>query len=95
MFENSLLIIKPDYLHKRRPVLLEQSCDKMKKPLAGKCHKVIDKYGDQIANLLFKEMDPKLICTELGMCILADIDDREFLCLCNTLFHINKYYFQI
>ncbi|XP_016932936.4 prosaposin [Drosophila suzukii] len=57
--------------------ILEQSCDKMKKPLAGKCHKVIDKYGDQIANLLLKEMDPKLICTELGMCILADIDDLE------------------
>ncbi|XP_044251508.1 prosaposin [Drosophila takahashii] len=58
-------------------LILEQSCDKMRKPLAGKCHKVIDKYGDQIADLLLKEMDPKLICTELGMCILADVGDLE------------------
>ncbi|XP_017039360.1 prosaposin [Drosophila ficusphila] len=57
--------------------ILEESCDKMKKPLAGKCHKVIDKYGDKIADLLLKEMDPKLICVELGMCVLVDSDDLE------------------
>lgn len=59
--------------------VLEQSCDKFKKPVAGKCHKIIDKYGDTIADLLLKEMNPKLICTELGLCLLAhDLDDREY-----------------
>lgn len=57
--------------------ILEESCDRMRKPMNTKCHKVIDKYGDKIADLLLKEMDPKLICTELGMCILADLDDLE------------------
>lgn len=58
--------------------VLEQSCDKFKKPVAGKCHKIIDKYGDTIADLLLKEMNPKLICTELGLCLLAhDLDDLE------------------
>ncbi|KAH8306358.1 hypothetical protein KR018_009013 [Drosophila ironensis] len=56
---------------------LEQSCDKFKKPLAGKCHKLIDKFGDAIADLLLKEMDPKLICTELGMCLFAETFDLE------------------
>ncbi|EDW53573.1 prosaposin [Drosophila sechellia] len=57
--------------------ILEESCDRMRKPVNAKCHKVIDKYGDKIADLLLKEMDPKLICTELGMCILADLYDLE------------------
>ncbi|BFF92326.1 uncharacterized protein DMAD_10406 [Drosophila madeirensis] len=54
---------------------LEQSCDKFKKPVASKCHKLITKFGDQIADLLLKEMDPKLICTELGMCLFSEQDD--------------------
>ncbi|EDX15065.1 uncharacterized protein LOC6730279 [Drosophila simulans] len=57
--------------------ILEESCDRMRKPVNAKCHKVIDKYGDKIADLLLKEMDPKLICTELGMCVLADLYDLE------------------
>ncbi|SPP80857.1 uncharacterized protein LOC117583804 [Drosophila guanche] len=54
---------------------LEQSCDKFKKPVASKCHKLITKFGDQIADLLLKEMDSKLICTELGMCLFSEQDD--------------------
>lgn len=56
---------------------LEQSCDKLKKPLAGKCHKFIDKHGDQIAELLLKEMNPKLICAEIGMCLFSEQEDRK------------------
>ncbi|XP_001357588.3 prosaposin [Drosophila pseudoobscura] len=56
---------------------LEQSCDKLKKPVASKCHKLIDKFGDQIADLLLKEMDPKLICAELGLCLFSELDDLE------------------
>lgn len=56
---------------------LENSCDKLKKALAGKCHKFIDKHGDQIAELLLKEMDPKLICAELGMCLFGEQEDRK------------------
>lgn len=57
---------------------LEQSCDKLKKPLAGKCHKFIDKYGDQIAELLLKQMEPKIICTEIGLCLFNEQEDRKF-----------------
>ncbi|KAM8706280.1 hypothetical protein ACLKA7_010541 [Drosophila subpalustris] len=56
---------------------LEHSCDKFKKPMAGKCHKFIDKHGDQIADFLLKEMSPKLICTELGMCLFSEQEDLE------------------
>lgn len=54
---------------------LEHSCDKFKKPMAGKCHKFIDKHGDQIAEFLLKEMSPKLICAELGMCLFNEQED--------------------
>ncbi|XP_034117679.1 uncharacterized protein LOC117576754 [Drosophila albomicans] len=56
---------------------LEHTCDKLKKPVASKCHKFIDKYGDKIAELFLKEMDPKLICAELGMCLFNEQDDLE------------------
>ncbi|XP_022213394.2 prosaposin [Drosophila obscura] len=57
--------------------ILEHSCDKLKKPVASKCHKLIAKFGDQIADLLLKEMDPKLICTELGLCLFSEQEDLE------------------
>ncbi|EDW16612.2 uncharacterized protein LOC6575135 [Drosophila mojavensis] len=56
---------------------LEHSCDKFKKPLATKCHKFIDKHGDQIADLLLREMEPKIICTEIGMCLGGEQEDLE------------------
>ncbi|EDW67622.2 prosaposin [Drosophila virilis] len=56
---------------------LEHSCDKLKKPLANKCHVFIDKHGDQIADLLLKEMDPKLICLELGICLGGEQEDLD------------------
>ncbi|ALC46354.1 Sap-r, partial [Drosophila busckii] len=56
---------------------LEHSCEKLKKPLAHKCHAFIDKHGDQIADILLREMEPKVICTELGMCLAGEQDDLE------------------
>ncbi|KAH8311032.1 hypothetical protein KR044_003909, partial [Drosophila immigrans] len=56
---------------------LEHTCDKLKKPVASKCHKIVDKYGDKIADLLLKEMEPKLICAELGICIFGEQEDLE------------------
>ncbi|KAH8418023.1 hypothetical protein KR222_010609, partial [Zaprionus bogoriensis] len=56
---------------------LEHACDKLKKPLGSKCHKFIDKHGDQIADLLIKEMSPKLICAELGMCLFGEQEDLD------------------
>ncbi|XP_020811179.1 uncharacterized protein LOC110186369 [Drosophila serrata] len=57
--------------------ILDQDCDKLRKPVSAKCHKIVEKYGDTIADLLLKEMDPKLICTELGLCLFSDKDDLE------------------
>uniref|UniRef100_A0A1I8PUJ9 Saposin n=1 Tax=Stomoxys calcitrans TaxID=35570 RepID=A0A1I8PUJ9_STOCA len=56
---------------------LEHSCDKMRTNFRAKCHRYVDKYGDQIAELLLKEMDPKLICTELGLCLFSEQEDLE------------------
>lgn len=38
--------------------------------LRNKCDALVDKYGDYIVDLIMKELTPKEICRELGMCIL-------------------------
>lgn len=47
---------------------LSKSCSKMKKAAQGKCQKIVDKYGDMIADLLMKETKPDTICKELMYC---------------------------
>lgn len=47
---------------------LQHACDRLHK-LKNKCNQIITKYGDTIVDLLLKEMTPKAICSELGMCI--------------------------
>lgn len=54
---------------------LLHACDRLHK-LRNKCDKIIEKYGDQIADLLIKQMTPKAICAELGMCF-ADEDNLQ------------------
>ncbi|EDV90600.1 prosaposin [Drosophila grimshawi] len=56
---------------------LAHSCDKLRKPLAHKCHMFIDKHGDQIADLFLKQMSPKLICAELGACIIGGGEQED------------------
>ncbi|XP_073816154.1 prosaposin isoform X2 [Musca autumnalis] len=56
---------------------LEKSCDKMRVNLRQKCHKYVDRYGDKIAEFLLKEMEPKLICAELGLCLFSEQEDLE------------------
>lgn len=69
---------------------MENSCDKMRTNLRAKCHKYVDKYGDKIAEFLLKEMEPKLICAELGLCLFSEQEDCKWN---NThvwnIFHIN------
>lgn len=50
---------------------LQHACDRLHK-LKNKCSQIVTKYGDQIVDLLLKEMTPKAICSELGMCIAND-----------------------
>jgi len=47
---------------------LEHACDRLYK-LKNKCNNMIDKYGDKIVDLLLQEMTPKVLCSEIGMCI--------------------------
>lgn len=47
---------------------LEHACDRLHK-LKNKCNQIVIKYGDDIIDLLLKEMTPKAVCSELGMCI--------------------------
>lgn len=56
---------------------LDNYCSKFRKNLQPKCHKYVDKYGDKIADLLLKQMEPKLICAELGLCLFTDQEDLE------------------
>lgn len=37
--------------------------------LTKKCHNLVDKYGDKIADLILSELTPKEICRELSFCI--------------------------
>lgn len=56
---------------------LEHSCDKLRMKLQKQCHKYIDRYGDRIADLVIKEMEPKIICRELSLCLWSEQDDLE------------------
>lgn len=38
--------------------------------IRNKCDALVDKYGDYIVDLIMKELTPKEICRELGMCVL-------------------------
>lgn len=38
--------------------------------LRNKCDALIEKYGDKIVDLIMKELTPKEICREIGMCIM-------------------------
>jgi len=53
---------------------LEHACDRLHK-LKNKCNNIIEKHGDEIVDLLLKEMTPKVICSELGMCIADDANE--------------------
>lgn len=56
---------------------LEHSCEKLRLNLQKECHKLVDKYGDRIADLVIKEMEPKIICRELSLCLWSEQDDLE------------------
>ncbi|GAB0091970.1 uncharacterized protein DMENIID0001_068940 [Sergentomyia squamirostris] len=57
---------------------LEHACDKVKK-LKEKCLDYVAKHGDQIADLIMKDMAPKEICRILGYCLVhpEDFDNME------------------
>ncbi|CAO1419314.1 unnamed protein product [Diamesa tonsa] len=46
---------------------LEKSCDKMKR-FSGKCKKFVDKYANQVVDLVFKGLQPKVICSMIMLC---------------------------
>lgn len=50
-------------------MVLQHACDKLAK-LRTKCENFISKYEDLIVNLLMQELTPKMVCRELGMCII-------------------------
>uniref|UniRef100_A0A6B2EIA5 Putative saposin n=1 Tax=Phlebotomus kandelakii TaxID=1109342 RepID=A0A6B2EIA5_9DIPT len=50
---------------------LEHACDKVKK-LRDKCMDYVDKHGDQIADLIMKDLAPKEICHILGYCFFRN-----------------------
>ncbi|XP_036324758.1 prosaposin [Rhagoletis pomonella] len=56
---------------------LDHSCDKLRLNVREKCHKYVAKYGDKIADLLVKEMAPKMICREIGLCIWSEQEDLD------------------
>lgn len=57
---------------------LDQSCEKLRKNIRDKCHKYVARYGDKIADLLVKEMAPKVICREIGLCLWSEQEDCKY-----------------
>ncbi|XP_018799712.1 PREDICTED: uncharacterized protein LOC108975589 [Bactrocera latifrons] len=57
--------------------ILDKSCDKISKNIRKKCHKYVAKYGDKIADLIVKEMEPKVICREIGLCLWSEQEDLD------------------
>lgn len=58
---------------------LEKSCDKLKSTFRSKCHVYVDKYGDKMAEMIVLELQPKVICTNLGICLFSEQEDCELL----------------
>lgn len=61
---------------------LERVCKKLGK-IKHKCESFVEKHGDQITDLLLKELAPKQICRIMGLCSTPEAaDDRK------THFHL-------
>ena len=56
---------------------LEHSCDRLRKSLRTQCHKYVNKFGDKIADIILKEMEPSMMCREIGMCLWSEQEDLE------------------
>lgn len=55
---------------------LEKSCSRLKK-FSDKCTKFVDKYSDQIVDLIEKELEPEEVCRELMFCVSLDDADLQ------------------
>jgi saposin len=47
---------------------LENVCSKFPETIRGECKVFVDAYTPAIVNLLVQEIDPKKVCTLLGLC---------------------------
>ncbi|BFZ17741.1 hypothetical protein BsWGS_20780 [Bradybaena similaris] len=60
--------IGSNYTEEELKKFLNDFCDRLPTPLRGQCTDFVTQYSDQIIKVLLNEVDPKLICTTLGLC---------------------------
>jgi saposin len=53
---------------------LEKVCDLLPSSIRDSCDSFVEQYGKAILELLIQELDPSLICTELGFCSSSKTD---------------------
>lgn len=70
---------------------LEKVCSLLPETVAAECKSFVDLYGPAVIALLEQELDPKQICTAIGLCSATDIIDTvvvtgsELCGVCETL----------
>ena len=52
---------------------LEKVCSILPKTVSAECKAFVDEYGPMVIKLLMSELDPQLICTQLGLCSQAEL----------------------
>ena len=58
---------------------LEKVCSYVPSAFASECKSFIEEYGPMIVKLLLQELDPKTVCTELGLCSSKPGEDFRYL----------------
>lgn len=71
---------------------LEKACMKVPKKARAQCETYVEKYGDQIAELIVEELSPKEVCRDIQLCFapleLSEMDDSKYIysfVQCNNL----------
>ncbi|XP_063704417.1 prosaposin isoform X2 [Culicoides brevitarsis] len=58
---------------------LKEACTKIPKKARSKCEEYVEKHGNQIAELIMKELSPKEICRDVQLCSqLRDINSKDW-----------------
>ncbi|GBN04213.1 hypothetical protein AVEN_107608-1, partial [Araneus ventricosus] len=47
---------------------LDKVCSYLPSSLSAKCESFVNQYADLIVTLLIQELDPQLVCAQLGLC---------------------------
>jgi len=60
---------------------LDVLCYQLSDPVHKQCEKMVAKYTDEIIDMFVKEYTPKMICSELGLCVDNEINTNDIFAL--------------